>query len=86
VPSFRPLYSTYYGPADQFRIMTLGNTAMGCVCFMISCRNIHILALLMAVFTDLKKSFHFFKKRSSSYDETSGALRTNTLDPKCKGI
>jgi hypothetical protein len=89
VPSFRPLYSTYYGPADQFRDMTFGEYRDGLRLFhdFHATGNIHILALLTAVFYRPKKSFHFFKKRSSSYD---GNIRerynANTLDQNVKGF
>jgi hypothetical protein len=89
VPSFKPLWKTYYGPADGFRDMTFGEYRDGLRLFhdFHATGDMHILTLLTAVFYRPKKSFHFIKKQLANYD---GNIRerynSNTLDERAKGL
>lgn len=89
VPSFKPLWKKYYGPADQFRDMTFGEYRDGLRLFhdFHATGDMHILTLLTAVFYRQKKSFHFIQKQLASYD---GNIRerynSNTLDQRAKGF
>lgn len=89
VPSFQPLWKTYYGPADGFRDMTFGEYRDGLRLFhdFHATGDMHILTLLTAVFYRPKKSFHCFKKQLASYD---GNIRerynSNTLDERAVGL
>jgi hypothetical protein len=89
VPSFKPLWKTYYGPADGFRDMTFGEYRDGLRLFhdFHATGDMHILTLLTAVFYRPKKSFYFIKKQLANYD---GNIRerynSNTLDERAKGL
>lgn len=89
VPSFKPLWKTYYGPTDSFTDMTFGEYRDGLRLFhdFHATGDMHILTLLASVFYRPKKSFHFIKKRLASYD---GNIRerynSNTLDERAKEL
>jgi hypothetical protein len=89
VRSFKPVWKTFYGPADQFRDMTFGEYRDGLRLFhdFHATGDMHILTLLTAIFYRPKKSFHYFKKQLASYD---GNIRerynSNTLDLRSKGF
>jgi hypothetical protein len=89
VRSFKPVWKTFYGPADQFRDMTFGEYRDGLRLFhdFHATGDMHILTLLTAIFYRPKKSFHYLKKQLASYD---GNIRerynSNTLDLRSKGF
>jgi hypothetical protein len=89
VRSFKPVWKTFYGPADQFRDMTFGEYRDGLRLFhdFHATGDMHILTLLTAIFYRPKKSFHYFKKQLATYD---GNIRerynSNTLDLRSKGF
>jgi hypothetical protein len=89
VPSFKPVWKTFYGPADQFRDMTFGEYRDGLRLFhdFHATGDMHILTLLTAIFYRPKKSFHYIKKQLATYD---GNIRekynSNTLDARAKGL
>lgn len=89
VPSFKPLWKTYHGPADQFRDMTFGEYRDGLRLFhdFHATGDMHILTLLTAVFYRPKKSFHFIKKQLSNYDgNIRDRYNSNTLDQRATGL
>lgn len=89
VPSFKPLYTTYYGPADSFSDMTFGEYREGLRMFhnFHATGDMHILTLLTAVFYRQKKSFHFIKKRLANYDgNIRECYNPNTLEERAKGF
>jgi hypothetical protein len=89
VRSFKPVWKTFYGPADQFRDMTFGEYRDGLRLFhdFHATGDMHILTLLTAIFYRPKKSFHYLKKQLATYD---GNIRerynSNTLDLRSKGF
>jgi hypothetical protein len=70
IPSFRPLFKTLYGPSDSFMNMTFGEYTDALRLFLDfhATGDMELLKLLTALFYRPKKSFHFIKKRLSSYD------------------
>jgi hypothetical protein len=70
IPSFRPLFKTLYGPSDSFMNMTFGEYTDALRLFLDfhATGDMELLKLLAALFYRPKKSFHFIKKRLSSYD------------------
>lgn len=89
VPYFKPVFKTFYGPADGFRDMTFGEYRDGLRLFhdFHATGDLHILTLLCAIFYRHKKSFHFVKKQLANYD---GNIRerynSNTLDERAKAL
>lgn len=89
VPSFKPLYTTFYGPSDSFEDMTFGEYREGLRLFhdFHATGDMHILNLLAAVFYRRKKSFHFIKKRLASYDgNIRESYNSNTLNKRAKEL
>ena len=70
IPSFKPIFKTLYGPSDSFMNMTFGEYTDALRLFLDfhATGDMELLKLLTAVFYRQKKSFHFIKKRLSSYD------------------
>jgi hypothetical protein len=89
VPSFKPLWTTYYGPADQFLDMTFGEYRDGLRLFhdFHATGDMHILTLLTAIFYRPKKSFHYFKKQMANYNGNKrDRYNSNTLNERAKGL
>lgn len=89
VPSFRPAWKTYYGPADSFINMTWGEYREALRLFndFHATGEMEILYLLAAIFYRPKKSFHFIKKRMSNYDgDIREAYNGNILEKRAKAL
>jgi hypothetical protein len=89
VPSFKPLWKTYYGPADQFLDMTFGEYRDGLRLFhdFHATGDMHILKLLTAIFYRPKKSFHCIKKQMANYNGNKrDRYNSNTLNERAKGL
>jgi len=89
VPGFKPLWTTYYGPADQFLDMTFGEYRDGLRLFhdFHATGDMHILTLLTAIFYRPKKSFHYFKKQMANYNGNKrDPYNSNTLNERAKGL
>jgi hypothetical protein len=70
VPSYKPIWTTYYGPADMFMNVTFDEYRDGLRLFyqFNADHDITNLIDLCAIFYRPKKSFHFIKKHLSNYD------------------
>lgn len=70
IPSFKPIFKTLYGPSDSFMNMTFGEYTDALRLFLDfhATGDMELLKLLTSIFYRQKKSFHFIKKRLSSYD------------------
>lgn len=70
VPSFKPLWKTYYGPSDSFMNMTFGEYTDALRLFhdFHATGDMEIIKLLTALFYRPKKSFLFIKKRLANYN------------------
>ena len=70
IPSFKPLWKTYYGPSDSFMNMTFGEYTDALRLFhdFHATGDMEILKLLTALFYRPKKSFLFIKKRLENYN------------------
>jgi hypothetical protein len=70
VPSFKPLWKTYYGPSDSFMNMTFGEYTDALRLFhdFHATGDMDMLKLLTALFYRPKKSFLFIKKRLENYN------------------
>lgn len=89
VPKFKPLWKTYYGPADSFMNMTFGEYTDGLRLFhdFHATGDMMFLKLLTALFYRPKKSFHFIKKRLGNYDgDIREAYNSSSLDERAKSL
>lgn len=70
VPSFKPVWKTYYGPSDSFMNMTFGEYTDALRLFhdFHATGDMEILKLITALFYRPKKSFLFIKKRLANYN------------------
>lgn len=70
VPYYKPIYTTYYGPADQFTNITFGEYLDALRLFhqFNATGQIQNLYLLTAILYRKKKILHFIKKHLQSYD------------------
>ncbi len=70
VPSFKPLWKTYYGPSDSFMNMTFGEYTDALRLFhdFHATGDMEILKIITALFYRPKKSFLFIKKRLENYN------------------
>lgn len=70
VPSFKPLWKTYYGPSDSFMNMTFGEYTDALRLFhdFHATGDMEILKIITALFYRPKKSFLFIKKRMANYN------------------
>lgn len=70
VPSFKPLFTTLYGPTDSFMNITFGEYTDGLRLFhdFHATGDMQFLKLLCALFYRPKKRFHWFKKRQANYN------------------
>ena len=70
VPSFKPVWRTYYGPSDSFMNMTFGEYRDALRLFLDfhATGEANLLYLLSSIFYRPKKTFHFIRKRLVSYD------------------
>jgi hypothetical protein len=70
VPSFKPLWKTYYGPSDSFMNMNFGEYTDALRVFhdFHATGDMELLKILTALFYRPKKSFLFIKKRLENYN------------------
>jgi hypothetical protein len=70
VPSFKPIYKKYYGPADQFTNITFGeyNDALRLFLQFNSSSDVELLYKIAAILYRPKKPFHFILSRLNNYD------------------
>ena len=89
VPSFMPLWKTYYGPADSFMNVTFGEYRDGLRLFLdfSVTGNTNLLYILAAIFYRPKKKFHYFKKGLPGYDgDIREPYNSKTVDTRAEGL
>jgi hypothetical protein len=87
VPSFKPLWKTYYGPSDSFMNMTFGEYTDALRLFhdFHATGDMEILKLLTALFYRPKKSFLFIKKRLVNYNgDIREPYNSHSLEARAK--
>lgn len=87
VPSFKPLWKTYYGPSDSFMNMTFGEYTDALRLFhdFHATGDMEMLKIITALFYRPKKSFHFIKKRLNNYDgDIRESYNSHTLEARAK--
>lgn len=89
VPSFKPLWKTYYGPSDSFMNMTFGEYTDALRLFhdFHATGDMEILKLLTALFYRPKKSFLFIKKRLENYNgDIREPYNSHNLEARAKTL
>jgi hypothetical protein len=87
VPTFKPLWKTYYGPSDSFMNMTFGEYTDALRLFhdFHATGDMEILKLLTALFYRPKKSFLFIKKRLENYNgDVREPYNSHNLEARAK--
>lgn len=89
VPSFKPLWQTYYGPSDSFMNMTFGEYTDALRLFhdFHATGDMEILKLITALFYRPKKSFLFIKKRLANYNgDVREPYNSHSLEARAKAL
>jgi hypothetical protein len=87
VPSFKPLWKTYYGPSDSFMNMTFGEYTDALRLFhdFHATGDMEILKIITALFYRPKKSFLFIKKRLENYNgDVREPYNSHNLEARAK--
>lgn len=87
VPSFKPLWKTYYGPSDSFMNMTFGEYTDALRLFhdFHATGDMEILKIITALFYRPKKSFLFIKKRLENYNgDVREPYNSNNIEARAK--
>lgn len=87
VPSFKPLWKTYYGPSDSFMNMTFGEYTDALRLFhdFHATGDMELLKLITALFYRPKKSFLFIKKRLANYNgDVREPYNSHSLEARAK--
>jgi len=89
IPTFKPLWKTYYGPSDSFMNMNFGEYTDALRLFhdFHATGDMEILKLLTALFYRPKKSFLFIKKRLENYNgDVREPYNSNKLEARAKTL